>query len=1038
MGNEPADGGDGNTIDGLVEKAHESTRERHGIGGGDANGGVSEKAWVPYEGPQGGEGWKNIDSGRVEYSDDPPGNAMDEDDVRNEAATEMVEDAFLDESAMRSFAEDQGIDVSDADTELDLAQTISDDADLNVLANYLGGESPEQVAEVVHDQGVKTTGINDALETAQSAGADADDIEEAVEAIAGEYDLDPDNEMEVSAYLDRNEDARQDLLKEAVPEPSSGNEGPDDGGAEGGKGAGGDGGGGESGLPDDAEQVFEERFGMVDRQMLDEFEIQFEEGDNPHDVAQSVADDLEPMYEPQREKAVSEFHDRLEGNEQSRDGGVSEKQWVPYTGPEGGEGWQNIETGDIEYTDDPPGNTPDPGDISDEDLEQLAESEGVDASPDDIRAALEEELAEREDGGDAEDGGTAIDRADSFEEYVEEVRAGGDTSTSDEQLAEIYEEETGESVDPSDAPEGPATLAGQEVPEAGEEVTTDELRDLAGDLLDPGTARSAGGPMGSTDEEIEELLDINDEMTTGDMSGEEYDRELAEWAENNLGVDVVNGGGDAGPSGVSGMDEDEIRSELEAQGIAGMTADEVAFQLSRADDPGEQDVREAIETLQPDMPGNEQEVDTISSVLDLPRDDTGLSGDGSPTGQGGLEGNEQGRDGGPGSPGLSREAAAMDDAGRNDATNATIGLYGSTAGVDPSFDGPPEVEDAIDRVFDEGMGPEEAYEEVASAVPEEDRREFDEAFQREVMDSQAAESLTDELSQSRAESLYEDITGERVPNRTPEKKVASDLASELPIEAMRAAAEGNPGPAVDAAEQMASGASEQETAAEILNDIQGGGGSGGGTNNAAAETALQDAGVPFDYTDDGISASIPGRGIEGDTIDALQDAGYSVEGTELADDGSVRANLSADADATDASSQDKDNAAAETALQDAGIPFDYTTAEDYEGSAISARGRPDPETVEEMRQAGFEPSGVTDDGNMIFDPAGEEAGGGAGSPEPGTDEYDSAVERLMEEEGMTEEEAFAVLSDDESEEGVDQNMDTAQKAASEFRSRVGF
>jgi hypothetical protein len=488
------------------------------------------------------------------------------------------------------------------------------------------------------------------------------------------------------------------------------------------------------------------------------------------------------------------------------------------------------------------------------------------------------------------------------------------------------------------------------------------------------------------------------------------------------------------------MDEGEIESELTDAGITPTLADEVAFQLSRADDPDEGDVREAVETLQPGMPNNEQDVDNISSILDLERDGVGLSDDGSPTGQEGLEGNEQRRDGGggePGSPELSREAATMEDAGRNDATNATVGLYGSTAGVGSSFDGPPEVEDAIDRVFDEEMSPEEAYEEVAGAVPDEDRREFDEAFQREVMDSQAADSLTDELSQSRAESLYEDITGERVPNRTPEKKVASDLAAELPIEAMRAAAEGNPGPAVDAAEQMASGAGERETAAEILDDIQDGGGSGGGTDNAAAEEALQDADVPFDYTDGGISASIPGRGIESGTIDELRDAGYTVDGVELADDGSVRADLSADADATDASSQDKDNEAAEEALQNAGVPFDYTTAEGYEGSAISARGRLDSETVEEMRQAGFEPSGITDDGGMVFDPAGE-GGDDTGSPEPGTDEYDSAVERLMEEEGMTEEEAFAVLSGDESEEGVDENMDTAQKAVAEFRERVGF
>ena len=149
-----------------------------------------------------------------------------------------------------------------------------------------------------------------------------------------------------------------------------------------------------------------------------------------------------------------------------------------------------------------------------------------------------------------------------------------------------------------------------------------------------------------------------------------------------------------------------------------------------------------------------------------------------------------------------------------------------------------------------------------------------------------------------------------------------------------------------------------------------GDGEGGGTDNAAAETALQDADVAFDYADGGISATVGGTGIEKDTIEDMSDAGYSLDGVELEDDGSTRAMFSGD-ETTDAASQDKDNVAAEETLQDAGVPFDYTAAPDHDGSAISARGRLGPDTVEDMREAGFEPSGVSSDGGMVFDPVGE-------------------------------------------------------------------
>jgi hypothetical protein len=38
---------------------------------------LRDKSWVPYEGPRGGNGWKNLDTGDVSYDDDPPGETVE-------------------------------------------------------------------------------------------------------------------------------------------------------------------------------------------------------------------------------------------------------------------------------------------------------------------------------------------------------------------------------------------------------------------------------------------------------------------------------------------------------------------------------------------------------------------------------------------------------------------------------------------------------------------------------------------------------------------------------------------------------------------------------------------------------------------------------------------------------------------------------------------------------------------------------------------------------------------------------------------------
>jgi hypothetical protein len=66
---------------------------------------------------------------------------------------------------------------------------------------------------------------------------------------------------------------------------------------------------------------------------------------------------------------------------------VGEKQWVPYTGDRGGEGWQNVNTGVVSYDDEPPGEPLDPDDVPDKEIQRIADREGV--TPEEVRNVLE-------------------------------------------------------------------------------------------------------------------------------------------------------------------------------------------------------------------------------------------------------------------------------------------------------------------------------------------------------------------------------------------------------------------------------------------------------------------------------------------------------------------------------------------------------------------------------------------------------------------------------------------------------------------------
>jgi len=72
--------------------------------------------------------------------------------------------------------------------------------------------------------------------------------------------------------------------------------------------------------------------------------------DGPHMLAMAIdVDDLD--YDP----SLKEKRNRHLDEPQTKRGYRLSKDWIRYQGPFGGEGWQHVETGDVRYVDDPPG-----------------------------------------------------------------------------------------------------------------------------------------------------------------------------------------------------------------------------------------------------------------------------------------------------------------------------------------------------------------------------------------------------------------------------------------------------------------------------------------------------------------------------------------------------------------------------------------------------------------------------------------------------------------------------------------------------------
>jgi hypothetical protein len=94
------------------------------------------KKWVPYEGPEGGDGWRNTDTDEVIYDDEPPGPVADSDSAQAEAEgrelRRAVADVLGDDPGREEFADAES--VVESNTGIDDVDFSSFDADQTEVA----------------------------------------------------------------------------------------------------------------------------------------------------------------------------------------------------------------------------------------------------------------------------------------------------------------------------------------------------------------------------------------------------------------------------------------------------------------------------------------------------------------------------------------------------------------------------------------------------------------------------------------------------------------------------------------------------------------------------------------------------------------------------------------------------------------------------------------------------------------------------------------------------------------------------------------
>ena len=318
-----------------------------------------QKSWMPYEGPRGGSGWKNVDDGRVEYSDEPPGETVDPDD--------------LSDDDLRAFAENHGIDAGPDDIR-------------EAMRDELGGDGAGEVSEEEIES--KTNEIvQEFLENAEPRPDDAEDINLGFCNAVANRIFEELGEPEGMKILEAHTmGARHQWVeyngKHYDAEVPGGIDDHED-------------------LPiwdrfgrPNEPEVIEEGDGETETETHTVAGADMSEGDSvsldieDSGTATGTVDDFVDVdgttwitIETERGSLNHYSESDIEDWQPAADA----KSWIPYRGPQGGEGWQNTDTGEVLYDDEPPGEI-----IGADEFVEAAVEAGAD--PDEVRRVAEQEL----------------------------------------------------------------------------------------------------------------------------------------------------------------------------------------------------------------------------------------------------------------------------------------------------------------------------------------------------------------------------------------------------------------------------------------------------------------------------------------------------------------------------------------------------------------------------------------------------------------------------------------------------------------------
>ena len=343
-------------------------RSREERSGGEL--GDDGKSWVPYHGPSGGEGWENTQTGRVAYQEDKPEpveadpSSLTEEDL---SGVEIHENRSMRRSSMSDVrrGEPLVVNLGDGGEYQGFLSSVEDDH--AIIENTAGGDTRIPLGPGGEPEGEVFEPVPIFLGMGP-AGADTPWIPDEGEP----------NRVQLAAEAARSAAATEGYGDTAPLESFAGVAL-------------------SRGAPrDDVERAL--AFGMRAHPILDE------------DNADTVADRGAALFEEAGAEYVEGMHDREAGGPPES----SKGQWVPYVGPDGGEGWQNYDTGEVRYQDSAPGDVMDPDDLSDYMFEYFATEYGV--SEEEVRSAFEE----AHDTGLFGDGGGS-DPAESMREGLDDV-----------------------------------------------------------------------------------------------------------------------------------------------------------------------------------------------------------------------------------------------------------------------------------------------------------------------------------------------------------------------------------------------------------------------------------------------------------------------------------------------------------------------------------------------------------------------------------------------------------------------------------------